>query len=126
MAELAEVLASEAVQRGAVELRLAADVVVDPGLEGLAALVVPGIRRHVAVLDEDLFGVPVLDLARQPVATLEDQDPLARRREMTGERPTACAAADDNHVVWSGLGHRYPLLDRSDGQLPADRHAADR
>src|SRR3954452_3952004 len=107
MAELAEVLASEAVQRGAVELRLAADVVVDPGLECLAALVVPGIRRHVPVLDEDLFGVPVLDLARQPVATLEDQDPLARRREVTGERPAACAAADDDHVVRSGLGHRY-------------------
>ena len=96
--ELAEVLAPQPVERRAVELRLAADVVVDPGLEALALLVVPRVRRHVPVLDEHLVGVPVLDLARQPVAALEDEDPLARRREVPGQRAAAGAAADDDDV----------------------------
>ena len=89
----------EPVQGGAVELRLAAHVVVDARRERLALVVVPGVLGDVAVLDEDLVGVPVLDLARQPVAALEEEDPEARRGEVPGERPAAGAAADDDDVV---------------------------
>jgi hypothetical protein len=40
-----------------------------------------GVRRDVAVVDEDVGGGPVLRLAREPVAALEQQDALARCRE---------------------------------------------
>ena len=99
VAQLAEVLLAQAVQRGAVELRGAADAVVHLRLERLAVLVVPGVRRHVAVVDEHVVGLPVLRLARQPVAALEQQDALARRGEVADERAAAGAAADDDDVV---------------------------
>ena len=99
MPELAEVLLAQAVERRAVELRRATDEVVDLRLERLAIAVQPGVRRDVAILDEDLAGVPVLRLARQPVAAFEQQDPLARGREMRGQRAAAGAGADDDDVV---------------------------
>ena len=61
--------------------------------------VVPGVRRDVAVVDEHVLRRPVLRLARQPVAALEQQDALARRGEAVHERAAAGAAADDDHVV---------------------------
>ena len=45
--------------------------------------------------------LPVLRLARQPVAALEQQDALAGRRQVAGERAAAGAGADDDHVVVS-------------------------
>ena len=92
VAQLAEVLLAQPVERRAVELRGAADEVVDLRLERRAALVVPRVRRDVAVLDEDVLREPVLRLPRQPVAALEQQDALARRREMAGERAAAGSA----------------------------------
>ena len=55
--------------------------------------------RHVAAVDEHVLCEPVLGLARQPVAALEQQDALARRRQPMYERAPAGAAADDDHVV---------------------------
>ena len=62
-------------------------------------VVVPRVRRDVAVVDEDVLREPVLRLARQPVAALEQQDALARRGEVAGQRAAAGAGADDDHVV---------------------------
>ena len=76
VAQLAEILLAQAVQRGAVELRGAADAVVHLRLEGLAVAVVPRVRRDVAVVDEDVPREPVLRLAREPVAPLEEEDAL--------------------------------------------------
>ena len=106
VAELAEVLLAQPVERRAVQLGRAADEVVDTGLERLALVVVPGVGRDVAVVHEHVVGRPVLRLAREPVAALEQQDPLAGRREVAGERAAARAGADDDHVVavhWSLL-----------------------
>ena len=99
MPELPEVLGPEPVERRPVELRRPADRVVDARLERLVLVVVPGLLRHVPVLDEDLLRVPVLGFAGQPVAALEDQDPLAGRRQVAGERAAAGTAADDDDVV---------------------------
>src|SRR5215216_4076793 len=100
MAELAEVLSAQPVERSAVQLGRSTLVVVDLWLEGLSRLrVVPGVLRDVAVVDEHVRRRPVLRLARQPVTTLEQQDALARRRESVDERAAARAAADDDHVV---------------------------
>ena len=101
--QLAEVLLAEPVERGAVHLRRPSDEVVHTGLEGLAAGVVPRVRRDVAVVDEHRFRDPVLELARKPVSALEKEDALSGRREVSGECPTARTRPDDDDVV--GLGH---------------------
>ena len=97
--ELPEVPGAQPVERRPVELGRPADEVVDLRLERLALLVVPGVLGHVAVVDEDVVGEPVGRLARQPVAALEQQDPLAGRRQVPRQRAAAGAAADDDHVV---------------------------
>src|SRR6478736_1140947 len=99
MAKVAEVLFPEPVERGAVELRRAADEVVDLRLERRAARVVPGVRRDVAVVDEDVLREPVRRLARQPIAALQEKDLLPRRSEVARERATARAGSDDDHVI---------------------------
>ena len=99
VAQLAEVLRAQAIERRAVELGRPAHEVVHLRLECLALVVVPGVRRDVAVVDEDVRGAPVLRLAREPVASLEQQDPLAGRGEPLHERAAARAAADHDHVI---------------------------
>jgi hypothetical protein len=104
VAQLAEVLAAQAVERGAVELGRPAHEVVDLRLERLALGVVPGIGRHVAAVDEHVLCRPVVRLAWQPVAALEQQDALARRGEMPGQGAAPGPGADDDDVVVVG-GH---------------------
>ena len=99
MPKLAEVLRAQPVERRSVELRGAPDEVVDLRLEGLARSVVPAVLRDVAVVDEHVRRGPVLRLARQPVAALQQQDALAGRGEAVHERAAAGPAADDDHVV---------------------------
>ena len=102
MADLAEVLRAQPVERGAVELGGAADVVVDLRLERLAVGVVPGVLGDVLAVDEHRLGVPVVHLPRQVVAPLQQQDLLAGRGEGVGQRAAAGAAADDDDVVVVG------------------------
>ena len=99
VAQLAEVLLAQPVQGGAVELGRAADAVVHLRLERLVVAVVPAVGRDVAVVDEDVVRLPVLRLARQPVAALEQQHAQPGRGEMARERAAAGAGADDDHVV---------------------------
>ena len=105
--DLAEVLGAQPVERCAVELGRAADEVVDLRLKRLALLVVPGVRGHVAVVDEDVRRLPVLGLARKPVAALEQEDALPGRREVPREGAAAGARADDDHV--EGFHCQYPF-----------------
>src|SRR5262249_20455408 len=65
VADLAEVLGAQPVERRPVELRRAADEVMDLRLERLAGLVVPRLGRDVAVVDEDVGRLPVLRLPRR-------------------------------------------------------------
>ena len=97
--QLAEVLGAQAVERCAVELGRPAHEVVDLGLERLAVAVVPHVLGDVAVVDEHVLGEPVLGLARQPVAALQEQDALPRRCEVARQRAAAGAGSDDDHVV---------------------------
>jgi hypothetical protein len=103
--DLAEVPLAQAEQDRTVELRVAADEVLLVGLEGAAVLVVPELAGKVAVVDKDLTAIPVLWLARQVAATLQQQDPLARRRQLVRQRATAGAGTNDDDVVVLG-GHR--------------------
>ena len=76
VADLAEVLRTQPVERGAVELGGAADVVVDLRLERLAVGVVPGVLGDVLAVDEHRLGTPVVHLPGQVVAPLQQQDLL--------------------------------------------------
>ena len=105
--QLTEVLGPQPVQGGSVQLRRAADVVVDLRLEGLAIRVVPGLGRDVPSLDEYRIGVPVLALSRKEVPAFDEQDLRSRWSEGVRKRAPTRAGADDDHVV--ALRHRCPL-----------------
>ena len=122
VADLPEILGPEPVEGGAIELRRATDRVVDPGLERLVRLVVPGLLGHVPVVDEDFLGVPVLPLARQPVTALEDQDPLARWRKVPRQGAASGSAPDDDDVV-PALARHDPLPCRLRGVVSWPRRS---
>jgi hypothetical protein len=109
--DIAEVALAEAEEDGAVDLRVAADEVLRVRPEGDAVLVVPALGRDVALLAEDLLRVPVLGLARQVAAALEEQDALSGRGKPVGERAAAAARADDDDVV---VAHLWLLSDEGD------------
>src|SRR5207248_3579747 len=104
-----------------VELRLPADVIVLARVERRAVLADPLLLRLVARVDEDLLGVPVLDLPLQVVAALDEQDPFSGRREPESKRAATCAGADDDHVEVVHAG----LLGQSDGRAPGAGRAAE-
>src|SRR5947209_9464168 len=123
MLDGAEVFRAEAEQGGAVELRVAADVVVLLGGELVAAGVLPSLVGHVLGVDEHGVGVPVVALAGEVVAALEQQDALARGRELPREgSPAGAAADDDDVVVIVGHGHASLVARVSIGEgCPSDR-----
>src|SRR6516162_11588245 len=109
MPQLAEILLPEAIQGCAEHLCGAADEIVHLRLERYTVTVVPCIRRDIAVLHEDRCRIPVLYLALEPVAALEDQDVLARGRQLSDERAAPRPAADDDDV--EALIHDPPPLE---------------
>src|SRR5712691_9021052 len=88
MTQFAEIFLALAIERSSVQLGRSANAIVHLGLKGLFVFVVPGVRRDIAVLDEDSFAIPVLQLARQPVTTLKQQDAFARRGQVMDKSPT--------------------------------------
>ena len=77
MADLAEVLFAQPEERGAVELGVSADVVVGVRMERLAVLVVPHVFGVIFRLDVDGARAPVVLLAPDVVAPLEQENPFA-------------------------------------------------
>ena len=111
VAQLAEVLLAQAVQRGAVELRGAADEVVHLRLEGLAVAVVPrvrarrsGCRRRRRARASSAARAGASRRARAAGCACPDG---ARCRD---ERPAAGAASDHDHVV---VAHQLSSSSRS-------------
>ncbi len=93
-----EIPLPEAEHRRAVYLGVAADVVELPGTECVAGRVEPSLGGSIAVVHEHRFRVPVLRLARQALAALQDQNPRAAVRERERDRAPAYAGADDDDV----------------------------
>jgi hypothetical protein len=110
MLDLSKVLRAEPEQRGTVELGVAADVVVLLGGELVALLVAPLLVGRVLPLEKDGRRVPVVTLAGEVAAPLEEQDALARGRQLPRESPPAGAAADDDDVVVLGCRHDGPPI----------------
>src|SRR5499427_8975082 len=115
--DLAEILLAQAEQRGAVEFGVAADVIMDAGMESPAVLAVPGLLRLVFRLHEDGGRVPVVPLAWQEIAALEQQDAPAGRREPMGERAAPGTGADNDHVIT--LARHRQLRFQSNACAPA-------
>src|SRR5262249_32982325 len=99
MPDLTEVLLAQTEQRCAVKLGVAADVIMDAGLERLAVLAVPGLLGFVFRFEKHRRGVPILLLARQKIAALQYQYSLACRRQSIGECPASRPGADNDDVV---------------------------
>src|SRR5262249_39413875 len=99
MLDRAEVLGPEAEERGAVELGVAADVVVLLWREAVPGGGLPRLVRRVLPAEEHGIGVPVVALARQEIAPFEQQDAQACRGELPRERPTPGSTPDDHDVV---------------------------
>ena len=119
--QLAKVLATHAVQRNSIELRSTAHEVMHLRLERFVLLVVPGVRRHVSVIDEQVLRQPVLGLTTQPVAALEKKDTLARGSEVARERPSASAGANDDDVERAHVNSpsRSPVMMRAAASISA-------
>src|SRR4051794_17546512 len=116
MTELTEVLRTEPEQRRTIELGVAPDVVVHLRGESSPMLVVPELGRPVLALDEHRGRVPVVPLARQVAAALEQQDLLAAGRKPMRECPPASTSADDDDVPVPVFNHRGLL--RASAWLP--------
>jgi len=102
--DLAEVLAPQPEQSGAVKLRIAADAVARMRMEHAAIGVPPHLRGVILAVDVDCFCAPVVFLTRHVIAALEKQNALAGRRQGIGERATTGTASNDDDVV---MVHRH-------------------
>src|SRR5947207_15191574 len=98
MFELAKILLAQAKERGAVELGIAADVIVGVRVERLAVLVEPALLSVVARLHVDGERAPILRLAADVITALDQENSLARRREAVSERPASRAGPNDDDV----------------------------
>src|SRR5512146_2290333 len=108
MLHLAEVLMSHAQQCCPIHLAVSADVVMNPGMEGVPVLVVPGFLGLVLVLEEDGSGAPVVLLTREVAAPLQQQDLLPGRCELVGEGAPSRTGTDDDDVGMHGGRHETP------------------
>jgi hypothetical protein len=108
--QLAEVLRPEPEQGSAVELGVAADVVVHLRSELVAVLVEPRFPCQILAAHEDGGRLPVVPLPWQIVAAFEQKDALPRWRESVDQRATTCSRADDDHVVIVAVRHALLLV----------------
>jgi hypothetical protein len=106
--EFPEVFLAQAEQSGAVELRVATDVIVRVRVKFLAVFVAPQLLRLILALDVDGARAPVVLLARHVVAPLEDQNALAGAGQGIGERSTSGAGTYDDYVEMIRMGHLIP------------------
>ena len=99
MAQLAEIAFAEPKQRWPIEYRAAVNVVVGVRMQVPSVLVEPCLFRVVVSIDVDDLGIPVCFLARHIVSTLENEDALARGRQMVSQSASTGTGSDDDDVV---------------------------
>src|SRR5215472_8574663 len=105
---LSKVLLPQPEESCTVTLCVSTYVVVGVRMEWFAGVVSPDLLRLIFPFDVDGARIPVGFFARDIVAPLEQQDSLAQRSQSVGQRPTACAGADDDHVELLLSRHSSP------------------
>src|SRR5215475_7472505 len=124
MFDLPEILLAQAKQCRAVHLGIAAYPIVDPGVERVAILAVPGLFRLIPCIDEDGGRIPIFSFTWQKVTAFQEQDPLTARRKSMGEGDSPRTGANDDDVV-TLAGHNAPSRLSSAGRESwKQRHAA--
>src|SRR5262249_46032937 len=116
MANLAEVFFTKAEQRGTVEFRIAADVIVGMGMELFAVLVMPHLLGLVFPFEVYRAWIPVVFLSWYVAAAFKKKNPFPCRRKLMGQGAAAGAGADNDHIE---MGLRVHVLSysRKDGCL---------
>src|ERR1051325_6994426 len=109
MLQLAEVFFAQAEQRRAIELRVAAYVVVGVRMKRRTILVVPSFLGVVLGFQVDGARAPVVLFARHVVAALQEQDAKAGGSQVVGQRATTRSRSNDDHVVAIVVGHGSSL-----------------
>src|ERR1044072_7735924 len=99
MSNLAEVFLSQPKECGAVKFRVSTNEIIGVRMEFPAFVVAPRLFGVVFPFEVYRARAPILLLTRNVIATLEEQDLLARRCEAVSKRTTACARADYDYVV---------------------------
>ena len=81
-----------------IHLRGPTHKVMATGLEGFALAIEPGVLRNIATLLENLRGIPIFRLPRQPVPPLQNQHLQTRASQLAGQGATSSTTADDQHI----------------------------
>ena len=89
-------------QHGAIELRVAADVIVVPWIEAATARVKPGLDRSKDTALEDRPRVTRRGMRAEMEATLKNRDARAAAGKPVGDRGPADPGANDRHI--NGFG----------------------
>src|SRR5581483_6159642 len=110
MTHFAEVFTTEPKQRGAVKLGISADIVIRMRMKLASVAIVPNLFGVVFRLEIHRRGAPVIFLAGNVVASLEDENLFSGRGELRGESPASGARADDDHVVMAHESSPYSQL----------------
>src|SRR6266481_5330655 len=113
MPNLAKILLPQAEKSGPVELCVAANIVVGVRMQVAALNVAPDFLRVVPGFDIDGLRTPIVFLASDIIAAFENQNPLSRRSQVVGQRPSTRSRPDDDQVVLIVVTHNH-LLHPSD------------
>src|SRR5262249_53965864 len=103
---------AEPEQGRAEELRITADVIIRVWMQLLSVSVSPHFLGLILALGIDRAWVPVVLLAWDIIAALQQQNAFARGRAFVRQRPAARPAADNDDVVTRGLSHGFLLQNR--------------
>jgi hypothetical protein len=93
-----EILFAVADQHGAIEFRVAADVIVVPWTKAAAVLIKPGLVRSKDTALEDRSGVTRRGMRAEMGATLKNRDARAAAGKPVGDSGPADPGANDRHI----------------------------
>ena len=105
MPDFSKILFAKSQQGRAVDLCIAADVVLNARMERDSVLVVPGFLGLILRFEKHCTRIPVVFFSRQVVAAFQKQNAFAGWSEMVGERSATGSRADDDDVKMILLRH---------------------
>src|SRR5664279_3383031 len=108
MGDLVEIALTQPEERRAIDLGIAAYVVMELGAKGGPISINPCLGGLVSAIDEDGLRAPVSLLARKIIAAFEDENALSGWGKRLGERSAAGAASDNDHIVMLGQSTLRP------------------